>query len=185
MSNRTLIPTFQRRVGNWKYYICTMKYGEVARQVNFGYEMGGNTELSRLIQRGLTDRTKAITEYLLKSDHRFLGALVIAAWGGEPQYTPLIMEDPEGMLKGIDDAFGVLTFDGTQRYYALPDQAGATVLLGGESNVKHPEETAPRHLHRGRYSPGVGVRANGTGAGDQIVTTEPSNFVKVKADGSL
>jgi len=122
MSNKTFIPAFQCAVGDWKYYICMMKYGEVARQVNFAYELGSNAELGQLIQRGISARTKGITDYLLKSQHRFLGGLVVAAWGGEPQYTPLQMDDPEGMLKGLDREFGVLTFDGTQAYFVLDGQ---------------------------------------------------------------
>lgn len=122
MSNKTFIPAFQCSVGDWKYYICMMKYGEVARQVNFAYELGSNSELGQLIQRGISARTKGITEYLLKSRHRFLGGLVVAAWGGEPTYTPLSMDDPEGMLKGLDREFGVLTFDGTQAYFVLDGQ---------------------------------------------------------------
>src|SRR4051812_48199449 len=102
MSNKTFIPAFQCAVGDWKYYICMMKYGEVARQVAFAYELGGNNELGQLIQRGLSARTKGITEYLMKSKHRFLGGIVVAAWGGEPQYTSLSMDDPEGMLAGLD-----------------------------------------------------------------------------------
>src|SRR5258706_11633569 len=122
MSNKTFIPAFQCIVGDWKYYICMMKYGEVARQVMFAYELNSNAELGQLIQRGISERTKDITEYLLKSEHRFLGGLVIAAWGGEPTYTALSMDDPEGMLKGIDRVFGVLTFDGTQAYFVLDGQ---------------------------------------------------------------
>jgi DNA sulfur modification protein DndB len=122
MSNKTFIPAFQCNVGDWKYYICMMKYGEVARQVNFAYELGANEELGQLIQRGISSRTKGITEYLIKSPHRFLGSLVVAAWGGEPEYTRLSMDDPDGMLNGLDREFGVLTFDGTQQYFALDGQ---------------------------------------------------------------
>lgn len=122
MSNKTFIPAFQCSVGDWKYYICMMKYGEVARQVNFAYELGANEELGQLIQRGISSRTKGITEYLTKSPHRFLGSLVVAAWGGEPEYTRLSMDDPDGMLNGLDKEFGVLTFDGTQQYFALDGQ---------------------------------------------------------------
>ena len=67
MSNKTFIPAFQCSVGDWKYYICMMKYGEVARQVEFAYELSGKSELGQLIRRGISDRTKGITEYLLKS----------------------------------------------------------------------------------------------------------------------
>ncbi len=122
MSNKTFIPAFKCTVGDWSYYICTMQYAEVARQVQFAYELGGNTELGQLVQRGITDRTKGITDYLLASPHHFLGGLVVAAWGGEPNYTPLTMDDPDGMLSGLDQGFGVLTFDGTQQYFVLDGQ---------------------------------------------------------------
>jgi DNA sulfur modification protein DndB len=122
MSNKTFIPAFQCLVGDWKYYICMMKYGEVSRQVQFAYELGGNQQLGQLIQRGISNRTTGITDYLVKSQHRFLGGIVVAAWGGAPQYTELKMDDPEGMLSGLDSEFGVLTFDGTQQYFVLDGQ---------------------------------------------------------------
>src|SRR5436190_12519372 len=84
MSNKTFIPAFQCSVGDWKYYICMMKYGEVNKQVQFAYELSSNSELGQIIQRGISARTRDITQYLLKSPHRFLGGLVVAAWGGEP-----------------------------------------------------------------------------------------------------
>ena len=31
MSNKTYIPAFEAAVGDWKYYICKMKYAEVDR----------------------------------------------------------------------------------------------------------------------------------------------------------
>lgn len=122
MSNRILIPALKAKVGDWDYYICTMKYAAVAREIHFAYELGGNADLSSLIQRGISERTKAITDYLLRSEHRFLGALIVAAHGGEPNYTPVRMDDTEEYLKGLDDSFGVLTFDGSQQYFALDGQ---------------------------------------------------------------
>lgn len=122
MTNKTFIPAFRANVGDWEYYICIMKYAEVARQIGFAYELGGNSDLNTMIQRGISDRTQAIKKYLLESEHRFLGALIVAAWGGEPQYISVSMDDPDGMLSGIDKQFGVLTFDGTQQYFALDGQ---------------------------------------------------------------
>ena len=115
MTNKTFIPAFKANVGDWEYYIGIMKYAEVARQVDFAHQLGGNTDLSTMIQRGISARTQDIREYLLRSNHRFLGALIVAVWGGEPVYRPVQMEDPDGMLSGIDREFGVLTFDGTQQ----------------------------------------------------------------------
>lgn len=122
MTNKTFIPAFKASVGDWEYYICIMKYAEVARQVGFAYEIGGNSDLNTMIQRGLSTRTEEIKDYLLKSEHRFLGALIVAAWGGAPTYVDISMDDPDGLLSGIDRQFGVLTFDGTQQYFALDGQ---------------------------------------------------------------
>ena len=122
MSNKTYIPAFEAAVGDWRYYICKMKYAEVDRSVRFAHELGGNRELSALIQRGLSDRTSEITRYLLNSEHRFLGSLIVATWGGEPKYSQLEMEDSDGLLKGLDQGFGVLTLDGTHSFFALDGQ---------------------------------------------------------------
>ncbi len=122
MSNKTYIPAFRANVGDWNYYICKMKYAEVARSVGFAHELGGHRDLSDLIQRGLSDRTEEIARYLLESEHRFLGSLIVAAWGGEPEYTYLEMENGEGLLEGLDQGFGVLTFDGTHSFFALDGQ---------------------------------------------------------------
>ncbi len=122
MSNRTLIPVLRGSVGTWRYYICRMKYAEAVREFHSPCEFVNNVELGQIIQRGISARTKGITQYLLKSPHRFLGGLVVAAWGGEARYTQLSMEDPVGMLQGLDREFGVLTFDGTQQYFVLDGQ---------------------------------------------------------------
>lgn len=122
MSNKTLIPALKAKVGDWVYYICVMKYAQVAKEVNFAYELGGNDDLNSMIQRGISERTKEITNYLLNSEHRFLGSLIVAAYGGDPHYMPVRMEDSEEYLKGLDNSFGVLTFDGGQQYFALDGQ---------------------------------------------------------------
>lgn len=122
MANKTFIPAFKAKVGDWNYYICHMKYGEVAKQIQFAYELGGNADLHTMIQRGISSRTNDITEYLLNSPHRFLGSLIVAAWKGHPEYTAIQMEDPDEMLKGLDRDFGLLTFDGSQLYFALDGQ---------------------------------------------------------------
>jgi DNA sulfur modification protein DndB len=122
MANQTIIPALRAKVGDWDYYICSMKYGVVDSQVKFAFELGGNKDLNSMIQRGLGIRTKEITDYLLRSEHRFLGALIVACWGGAPKYLQVRMEDPEGIVANLDEGFGVLTFDGSQRFFALDGQ---------------------------------------------------------------
>jgi DNA sulfur modification protein DndB len=188
MSNKTFIPAFQCSVGDWKYYICMMKYGEVARQVQFSFELSGNAELDELVQRGISPRTAGITEYLLSSTHRFLGGIVVAAWGGEPQYTPLAMDDPDGILRGIDREFGVLTFDGTQAYFVLDGQHRLRAIkdalkkdpdLGKEDLcvliVTHYDSPEGRLRTRRLFS-NINRNAKQTGTAENIALDEDDSF---------
>jgi DNA sulfur modification protein DndB len=125
MATKTFIPAFEAKVGSWTYYTCLMKYGQVAREIQFAHDIGGNQDLGTMIQRGIGARTKEITDYLLLNKDRFLGSLIVAVWGGHPEYTPLVMAadaENQEMLRGIDRNFGVLTFDGTHQYFALDGQ---------------------------------------------------------------
>lgn len=122
MANKTLIPALSAKVGDWTYYICVMKYAQVAREVRFAYELGGNKDLNTLIQRGISARTGEIVDYLKNSSHRFLNSIIVAAWGGNPNFTKVHMQDDEGLLEDLDSQFGILTFDGSQQYFALDGQ---------------------------------------------------------------
>lgn len=124
MPSKTFVPAFKAKVGDWNYYLALMSYAQVAREINFAYELGGNKDLGSMIQRGIGVRTDEITKYLLNNDRRFLGSLIVAAWGGDPEYIELRMADGEeqGMLEGVDREFGVLTFDGTHQFFALDGQ---------------------------------------------------------------
>ncbi|MDV7353470.1 DNA sulfur modification protein DndB [Rhodococcus oxybenzonivorans] len=143
MGIKTFIPAFRASVGDWKYYICVMKYAQVANSVNFAHEMGGNKDLNSLIQRGISARTGDIEEYLLKSPHRFLGSLIVACWGGSPEYLELQMDDPDGYLSGVDSGFGVLTFDGSQQYFALDGQHRLTAI---KSAIKQKPELGAEEI---------------------------------------
>ena len=119
----TQIPAFEARVGDWTYYIGVMTYAEVAAQVKFAYKLTEqNEDLSNLLQRGIAGRTGAIRDYLLENDHRFLGALVIGAWGGDPEFHDLEMAERSVLMPDLDKAFGVLVFNGSQSYFALDGQ---------------------------------------------------------------
>lgn len=125
MPSKTFVPAFEAKVGNWTYYSCLMSYAQVAREINFAHELGGNRDLGTMIQRGVGDRTAQITEYLLTNENRFLGAIIVAVWGGNANYLPLEMDadaENQAVLAGIDRNFGVLTFDGTQQFFALDGQ---------------------------------------------------------------
>lgn len=123
MATKTLIPALRAKVGDWPYYICSMKYAQVAKEVYFAFELNnGNTELATLLQRGIGERTAEIVKYLKNVPGRFLGAIIVAAHGGNPLYHPVQMQDPDGLLVNLDSEFGVLEFNGSQSYFALDGQ---------------------------------------------------------------
>ncbi|MGI5205815.1 DNA sulfur modification protein DndB [Spirillospora sp. CA-108201] len=123
MTSKTFVPAFKAQVGNWTYFSCLMSYAQVAREISFAHELGGNQDLGTMIQRGVGTRTAQITEYLLTNENRFLGAIIVAVWGGNPNYLEVAMDaENEAILSGLDRNFGVLTFDGTQQFFALDGQ---------------------------------------------------------------
>jgi DNA sulfur modification protein DndB len=123
MTSKTFVPAFKAQVGNWTYFSCLMSYAQVAREISFAHELGGNQDLGTMIQRGVGTRTAQITDYLLTNENRFLGGIIIAVWGGNPNYLEVTMDaENEAILSGLDRNFGVLTFDGTQQFFALDGQ---------------------------------------------------------------
>lgn len=123
-----LYPALKAKMGTWDYYIVKMQMKDIVKEVGFASEIYSNKTLDEAIQRTLNEGRvkKEIVSYLGKRTDRFFSSIVVAALGGNPTYTPVeITDDPKfALLKtpGFDTAFGVLTFDGGQKYFALDGQ---------------------------------------------------------------
>jgi len=123
-----LYPALKASMGNWTYYIVKMTMRELATEVRFASEIYEDRTLDEAIQRVLKESRskKEIAVYLARRQDRFFNSLVIAAMEGKPQFHPVRITDDEkfSIIKSqkLDESFGVLTFDGGQRYYALDGQ---------------------------------------------------------------
>lgn len=123
-----LYPALEARMGSWKYYICKMKMRELAGEVRFASEVYEDRTLDDAIQRALSEsRVKnEIVSFLAKRPDRFFSSVVVASLGGNPKFYPVRITDDERFSvftdQGLDEAFGVLTFSGDQKYYALDGQ---------------------------------------------------------------
>jgi DNA sulfur modification protein DndB len=119
------IPALKAKMGDWQYYVTVMKLGKIARECRIAEDIRPNQELNDLIQREITNRVeKEMVPYLLKENQRFYGALVVAVYGGEPEFSPVTV-DEHPLLDDTDRTtygFGLLRFDGSQIYYALDGQ---------------------------------------------------------------
>ena len=123
-----IYPALKAKMGTWDYYIIKMKMKDLVKEVDFASRLYDSKTLDEAIQRTLNEGRvkKEIVNYLAKREDRFFSSLVVAALGGKPTFSPVRITDDErfAVLKAgnVDEAFGVLTFDGGQRYYALDGQ---------------------------------------------------------------
>jgi DNA sulfur modification protein DndB len=112
------VPALKARMGDWQYYVTVMKLGKIARECRLAEEIHANKDLDELIQRAIQDRVqKEMVPYLINEPQRFYGALVVAVYGGDPEFSAVRVAEHEL----IDDkdhhsyGFGLLRFDGALR----------------------------------------------------------------------
>lgn len=125
MSSFTFSPTIRAQFGDWEYYFTTMKARDAVREVKLPNELFDTkaTALDERMQRDLKSSTRVapMVQYL-KQTYRFYSPLVVALKGGDPEFIPIEMADPNPFLDVSAFDFGVLRFDGTQDYFVLDGQ---------------------------------------------------------------
>ena len=124
----SMYPAIRATMGKWTYYIVKLKISDLAKEVELSSEVHQDRTLDEAIQREI-DNSRArqnLVVYLHDREDRFLNSIVVAALGGSPTFTPLQLTDaPENNIfraMEVDQSFGVLTFAGGQKYYALDGQ---------------------------------------------------------------
>ena len=115
------IPALRGRMGDWEYYLATMKLADVARTIRFAEEVHSHEALDDVIQREIGKRVVDMVEYLLKQPQRFYGPIIVAVYGGNPTFESVRMAE-HPLLDRAGDAFGLIVFDGSQQYFALDGQ---------------------------------------------------------------
>ena len=151
-----LFPSIQGTLGTWKFYSTKMTAQDLASQVKFASEVWDAKALDHWIQRALNDsRAKGdIARYLARHEDHFFNSIVIAAIDGNPRFFPVeFTDDPQFAILADDrmnSAFGVLRFDGSQKYYALDGQhrlKAIKALIDDEADVE-----APPHFGEEEFS---------------------------------
>jgi DNA sulfur modification protein DndB len=121
-------PGIRAKMGRWDYYIVQMNMRDLT-MIEFAHqfkEFGGS--LSEALQRELNENRakKQIVNYLMKQPDRFFNAIVIAGFGGEPEWFPIKIEDRPEMRIVADEelmeTFGILKMGSKTRYFALDGQ---------------------------------------------------------------
>ena len=143
-----ILPALRGIIGDWVYYSCLMQLGELSSRVSFADEIHEHKGLSTMIQRALNrSRARTIADYIKTQPQRFFNALVIAAYGGEPNWHPLEQirnRDANSLLQDIQtetlESVGFLTLNGDETLFSIDGQhrlAGfkAVVRLGYEEAI--------------------------------------------------
>ena len=125
-----IYPALHSRMGTFTYYTVKMSARELSENVKYASEVVyEDRTLDDAMQRVLNEsRVKTeLVEYLKRQPDRFFSSIVVAALEGNPIFYPVeIADDPQFAIfrddKRLNESFGVLKFDGTQKYYALDGQ---------------------------------------------------------------
>ena len=125
-----VLPALRGVMGDWTYYCAMVNLWECAKRVDFAEEIQPHQGLSDMIQRGLDEkRLPEIAEYLLTQPERLFNSLVIATYGGNPNWFPI-----SNVARGSDDdqlgdlpeetvqSVGFLTFTGKEKLFAIDGQ---------------------------------------------------------------
>ena len=124
-----IYPALHSRMGSFTYYTVKMTASELSESVNFAEDVHEDRLLDDVIQRELKKNRvdKDIVQYLKHQPDRFFSSIVVAALEGNPMFYPVqVTDDPNFVIfredRRLNESFGLLKFDGTQKYYALDGQ---------------------------------------------------------------
>ena len=128
---RLLLPALRGIMGDWVYYSCLMSLDELSSRVDYAGDIHKHTRLSEMIQRRLDGvRSIQIADYLKEQPQRFFNSLVVATYGGSPNWYPLdeIRDSTEnqdrldGLTQEVVESVGFLALGGDEKLFALDGQ---------------------------------------------------------------
>lgn len=129
-SKPVILPALRGVMGDWVYYSCLMQFGDLSSRVNFADEVHNHDGLSEMIQRALNQtRRRQIADYIKTQPQRFFNSLVIAVYGGEPNWhalTNVRNRWADDLIQDIQsetmESVGFLTLRGDEDLFALDGQ---------------------------------------------------------------
>lgn len=126
------LPALRGTFGNWIFYSCLMPIHELGKRASYATELhpAQADELSKLIQRVLEGhRAEEIANYLTKNEDRFFNSLVLAVYGGNPDWLEIGIKGTatpraslEELTEEIRDSIGFLRLSGSEKIFAIDGQ---------------------------------------------------------------
>jgi DNA sulfur modification protein DndB len=124
------LPALRGVIGTWVYYSCLVSLKEIAKRVQFADEIHKSKQLSGMIQRKLqSTRSAQIASYIKTQPERFFNSLVVATYGGKPDWHAITSVNSKGSASELSnvseevlESVGFLTFQGDEKLFTLDGQ---------------------------------------------------------------
>lgn len=131
-SKKITLPALRGGFGSWIYYSCLMPIREIGARVDYATELhpAEAHELSKFIQRALEGRRATeIADYLTKNADRFFNSLVLAVYGGHPDWLEIGISGTstpraslDDLTQEVRDSIGFLRLAGKEKIFAIDGQ---------------------------------------------------------------
>lgn len=114
------IPAIRAHIGDWVYYIATMRFKDVSEYVKrVDNELHKSDLLKQMLQRSITNNYKSIAHYIETQEERFFNALVLAVYDGVPTWHEVRLEYDDG---SEFYNLGVLELNGDEKIFPVDGQ---------------------------------------------------------------
>lgn len=114
------LPAIRAVIGDWIYYIATMRFKDVSIHVKrVDNELHSSILLKEMLQRSITSNYKNIAHYIETQQERFFNALVLAVYDGQPKWHEVRLQYDNG-----EDFYdlGVLELTGDEKIFPVDGQ---------------------------------------------------------------
>ena len=122
------IPAIRAHIGDWVYYIATMRFKDVSVYVKrVDNELHKSDLLKQMLQRSITNNYKSIANYIETQEERFFNALVLAVYDGVPTWHEVRLEYDDGSefynlmaMKKFSQSMGSIESKGSKKLLVSP-----------------------------------------------------------------
>jgi DNA sulfur modification protein DndB len=121
------LPALRAQMGDWIYYISSMRMADIARRISYAGEIHKNKKLNELLQRQVSNRKKFIVKYLETQEQRFFNSIIVGVYKGKPEWFELAIGknknfDPEDLPEYMKGVVGFLKLSGKEKLFAIDGQ---------------------------------------------------------------
>lgn len=114
------IPAIRAHIGDWVYYIATMRFKDVSEYVKrVDNELHKSDLLKQMLQRSITNNYKSIAHYIETQEERFFNAIVLAVYDGVPTWHEVRLEYDDG---SEFYNLGILELSGDEKIFPVDGQ---------------------------------------------------------------